>query len=150
MKERYENPFGMYITKMNCLEQNCFEWMSCILQRNLNVIEEGESFQKISEVYQKMQINEGSNIPPMSVKHGQVLYTSSRKGSADRYQTEEEVQDHLESLSSEEKEVIKNVMERDRRFQREIAKEFPQISVQSPLIIDIFNLSKEKKFSQYK
>ena len=106
MKESYQNLFSMYITKMSCLEQNCFAWMSCILQRNINVIEEGESFQKISEVYNKMQIKEGSNIPPMSVKHGQVLYTSSRKGSADRYQTEEEVQDHLESLSSDEKEVI--------------------------------------------
>ena len=135
---------------MSCLEQNCFAWMSCIFQRNTNGIEEGEGFQKILEVARKLQIKEDGNIPPMSVKHGQVLHTSSRRGSGDRYQTEEEAQDHLESLSSEEKEVIKKVMERDRKFQREIAKKLLQISVQSPLIVQIFNLSQDNQSTQCK
>ena len=135
---------------MDCLKQKISSWISSSSRQNFNtirhrvpqVIEDGGEFEKILKLDRELQIKEDSNIPQMSVKHGQVLYTSAY---AMNIKAEEEVQDHLESLSSEEKEVIKEVMKRDRIFQREIAKELPKISVQSSVIVHVFKSSLDNK-----
>ena len=106
---------------MNCFIQNCIKLLSDTFPRKLNakedtqpnVMEEGGTFQNILELDRKLQNEEGSNIPPMSIKYGQVLYTTTYNIDI---KAEEEVQDRLESLSSEAREVITKVMERDRKF----------------------------------
>ena len=121
---------------MNRFIQNCLEWLSDCYPRKTNakedaepdVMEEGGIFEHILELNRNLQNEEASNIPPMSVQYGQMLYTTTYDTNI---KAEEQVQDHLESLSSEEREIINRVMERDRKFQQEMATEVPQISLLS-------------------
>ena len=126
---------------MSSFEPKLFATMACILRRNSKAnealqSEDGGGFQEILELDRELQIKEGSNVPQMSVKHGQVSYTTSY---VMNILIEDEVQGHLDSVSSEEKKVIKRIMEMDRRFQDKLAKEFAQISVLSSAIVHIFN-----------
>ena len=86
----------------------------------------------------KLQNRKDSNIPPISVKQGQVLYMSSYDTDIDALQ---KVQQHLMALSSKEKEVVYRVLQRDTSLQYEIAKDIRLLPVQSLLIMPIFNWS---------
>ena len=131
---------------MNC-GLNCLKGNSRSLQKNTNpeeyvqphLTDNGTVLEPL-ERDRELQNKKASNIPPMSVKYGQVLYTSSY---GIGIEAEEEVQQHLDSLSSEEREAIHKVMERDTKLQNEIAKNIPQIPVKSSLIVQIFNWSLE-------
>ena len=131
---------------MSCVF-NCLKGTSSFNQRNTNLEEyvqphltgNGTVLEPL-ERDRELQNKKASNIPPMCIKYGQVLYTSSY---GIGIEAEEEVQQHLDSLSSEERKAIRMVMERDSKLQNEIATNIQHVPVQSSLIVKIFNWSLE-------
>ena len=128
---------------MELIERFLKPTSSC-LQSNPNAIEElvkvnspteplathQQEYRRIySEWDRILQNQRARSIPPMVVKYNGMLYSFNWG----LYSEEEANLLHsLTYLSSKEKQMVEEVMERDRKFQAQMANSVPQISFKSP------------------